>query len=103
MQIQCRALFVLCGAQTLNLVVSDTAKSSPDANGIFHCFLPLPTGGPFKKRKKPVDTTLKSWVDTRWEHQFNGVAAVRFQAAKVRDAFLEVRDNTANPAMKVQA
>jgi len=53
--------------------------------------------------KKHVDTTLKSWADTRWESPINSVAAVRFQAAKVRDALLEVRDTIADPTIKVKA
>ncbi|XP_064109591.1 uncharacterized protein LOC135217555 [Macrobrachium nipponense] len=53
--------------------------------------------------KKHVDTTLKSWADTRWESRINSVEVVRFQAAKVRDALLEVRASTADPAIKIEA
>ncbi|XP_064087271.1 RANBP2-like and GRIP domain-containing protein 5/6 [Macrobrachium nipponense] len=53
--------------------------------------------------KKHVDTTLKSWADTRWESRINSVEVVRFQAAKVRDALLEVRGSTADPAIKIEA
>ncbi|XP_068250235.1 uncharacterized protein [Palaemon carinicauda] len=53
--------------------------------------------------KKHVDTNLKSWTDTRWESRINSVEVVRFQAAKVRDAFLEVRASTADPAIKIEA
>ncbi|XP_064109679.1 uncharacterized protein LOC135217643 [Macrobrachium nipponense] len=53
--------------------------------------------------KKHVDTTLKSWADNRWESRINSVEVVRFQAAKVRDALLEVRASTADPAIKIEA
>ncbi|XP_064083837.1 uncharacterized protein LOC135199610 [Macrobrachium nipponense] len=59
--------------------------------------------GSWSTLKKHVDTTLKSWADTRWESRINSVEVVRFQAAKVRDALLEVRASTAEPAIKIEA
>ncbi|XP_064115100.1 uncharacterized protein LOC135221210 [Macrobrachium nipponense] len=41
--------------------------------------------------------------DIRWENRINSVEVVRFQAAKVRDALLEVRASTADPAIKIEA
>ncbi|XP_064095182.1 uncharacterized protein LOC135207383 [Macrobrachium nipponense] len=38
-----------------------------------------------------------------WESRINSVEVVRFQAAKVRDALLEVRGSTADPAIKIEA
>lgn len=52
--------------------------------------------------KKHVNTTLKSWSETRWESRINSVEAVRYQDAQVRDAFLEVRDRVTNPAIKIE-
>ncbi|XP_064113659.1 uncharacterized protein LOC135220370 [Macrobrachium nipponense] len=37
------------------------------------------------------------------ESRINSVEVVRFQAAKVRDALLEVRGSTADPAIKIEA
>lgn len=50
-----------------------------------------------------MNTTLKSWSETRWESRINSVEAVRYQDAQVRDAFLEVRDRVTNPAIKIEA
>ena len=46
---------------------------------------------------------MKSWAETRWESRINSVAAVRFQAGKVRDALLEVRNTTSDPTLKIEA
>ncbi|XP_076037997.1 uncharacterized protein LOC143023362 [Oratosquilla oratoria] len=58
--------------------------------------------GVVSPKKKHVDITLKSWANTQWESQINSVEVVRFQAAKVRDALLEVRASTADPAVKIE-
>ncbi|XP_064079397.1 uncharacterized protein LOC135196474 [Macrobrachium nipponense] len=108
LQLNPRALFVPCGAHTVNLVVCDAAKSSSDATSYFAYLQKLfNLFSAFTQRwstlKKHVDTTLKSWADTRWECRINSVEVVRFQAAKVRDALLEVRASTADPAIKIEA
>ncbi|KAL6486779.1 hypothetical protein MHYP_G00034050 [Metynnis hypsauchen] len=72
-----RAFFVPCEAHTLNLVVADAARSSPDA--------------------------MKAWSETRWESRIKSVQAVRYQAGQVREALLEVRETAADPMVKVEA
>ncbi|XP_064082976.1 uncharacterized protein LOC135198989 [Macrobrachium nipponense] len=93
---------------TVNLVVCDAAKSSSDATSYFGYLQKLfnlfsASTHRWSTLKKHVDTTLKSWADTRWESRINSVEVVRFQAAKVRDALLEVRASTADPAIKIEA
>lgn len=77
-----RALFVPCGAHTVNLVVADAAKSSPDATCYFGYLQKMFTLFSASTQrwsilKKHVTTTLKSWSDTRWESRINSVEAVR--------------------------
>lgn len=108
LQLNPRALFIPCGAHTVNLVVCDAAKSSSDAADYFGYLQKLfnlfsASTQRWSTLKKHVDTTLKSWADTRWESRINSVEVVRFQAAKVRDALLEVRASTADPAIKIEA
>lgn len=55
-----------------------------------------------EKKKSHVNTTLKSWSDTRWESRINSIEAVRYQAAEVRDALLEVRDKATDPVIKIE-
>ncbi|XP_076033038.1 uncharacterized protein LOC143020497 [Oratosquilla oratoria] len=108
LQLNLRALFVPCGAHTVNLVVCDAAKSSSDATGYFGYLQKLfnlfsASTQKWSTLKKHVDITLKSWADTRWFSRINSVEVVIFQAAKVRDALLEVRASTADPAIKIEA
>lgn len=57
LEINSRALFVPCGAHTVNLVVSDAAKSSVDATlatcrNCLHFFQRPLKDGPFKKKTR---------------------------------------------------
>lgn len=108
MQINSRALFVPCGAHTLNLVVADAAKSSADATGYFGYLQKLFTLFSASTQrwiilKNHVKTTLKSWSDTRWESRVKSIEAVRYQTAEVRNALLEVREKAPDPAIKIEA
>lgn len=108
MQINSRALFVPCGAHTLNLVVADAAKSSADATGYFGYLQKLFTLFSASTQrwiilKNHVKTTLKSWSDTRWQSRVKSIEAVRYQTAEVRNALLEVREKAPDPAIKIEA
>lgn len=108
LQLNSRAFLVPCGAHTLNLVVADAAKSSPDALGYFGHLAKL-----FKLFSasthrwgvllKHVKTTLKSWAETRWESRIKSIEAVRYQARQVREALLEVRETATDPVVRVEA
>ena len=103
-----RAFFVPCGAHTLNLVVADAAKSSPEAVGYFGYLSKLFTLFSASTHRwdillKHIKTTLKSWSDTRWESRVKSVEPVRYQARQVREALVEVRETTADPVVKVEA
>ncbi|GAA6090969.1 zinc finger MYM-type protein 1-like [Tachysurus ichikawai] len=108
LQLNSRAFFVPFGAHSLNLVIADAAKSSPDAIGYFGYVAKL-----FKLFSasthrwyillKHVKTILKSWSETRWESSIDSIQAVRYQAGQVREALLEVRETTQDPVVKVEA
>lgn len=102
-----RAFYVPCGAHSLNLVVSDAAKVSMDATcffGYVEKIYKLFSGSPQRWTilKKHVNITLKSWSDTRWESRVNSIEPLRYQADKVREALLEVRENATEPTIKVE-
>lgn len=103
-----RALFVPCGAHTLNLVVCDAAKGSVDAMSYFGVLQKLYTLFSASTQrwailKKHVGITLKMWAETRWESKIKSVEPIRYQGAAVREALIELRDNTKDPAIKAEA
>ncbi|KAI7800882.1 transposase [Triplophysa rosa] len=53
--------------------------------------------------KNHVSITLKMWAETRWESKVKSVEPMRYQGAAVREASIEVRDNTKDPAIKAEA
>lgn len=102
-----RALFVPCGAHTLNLVVADAAKASTDAMnyfGILHKLFTLFSASTQRWAilKKHVGITLKMWTGTRWESKVKSAEPLRYQAAAVREALIEVGDHTKDPIIKVE-
>ncbi|XP_077052859.1 zinc finger MYM-type protein 1-like [Siphateles boraxobius] len=103
-----RALFVSCGAHTLNLVVCDAAKGSVDALSYFGVLQKLYTIFSASTQrwailKNHVSITLKMWAETRWESKVKSVEPMRYQGAAVREALIEVRDHTKDPAIKAEA
>ena len=103
-----RALFVPCGAHTLNLVVCDAAKGSVDAMSYFGVLQKLYTLFSASTQrwsilKKYVSFTLKMWAETRWESKIKSVEPMRYQGAAVREALIEVRDHTKDSAIKAEA
>lgn len=103
-----RALFVPCGAHTMNLVIADSAKSSKDAVGYFGYVQKLFNffSGATQRWSiltKHVNVTLKSWSDVRWESRLQSIAAVRHQTKEIREALLEARETVNDPIAKVEA
>ena len=43
------------------------------------------------------------WTETRWESNVKGVEPLRYQAAAVREALIEVRHQTKDPVIKIEA
>lgn len=108
LQINPRAIFVSCGPHTLNLVVADASKASTDALnqfGILHKLFTMFSASTqrWAVLKKHVGITLKMWTDTRWENKLKSVEPLRYEAATVREALIEVRDHTKDPIIKVEA
>lgn len=103
-----RALFVPCGAHTMNFVIADSAKSSKDAVGYFGYVQKLFNffSGATQRWSiltKHVNVTLKSWSDVRWESRLQSIAAVRHQTKEIREALLEARETVNDPIAKVEA
>ena len=84
LQLNSRAVFVPCVTHTMNLVISDAAKSSTDAIGYFgylqrlFCFFSAAIQR-WDILLKHVKLTLKSWSDVRWESRLQSVIAVCYE------------------------
>ncbi len=103
-----RAFYVPCSAHTLNLTVSDAAKTSKDATCFFgnvEKMYKLFSGSTQRWAilQKHIHITLKSWSETRWEIRIKSIEPLRYQASKVREALLEVRENANDPMGEVEA
>ena len=102
-----RALYVPCGAHSLNLVVSDAATASTDATSYFgnvqklhSLFSASPQRWAILRNHATV--ALKTWSDTRWESCINSIEAVQYQASNIREALLKIREVT-DSLTKVEA
>ena len=108
LQLNPRALFMPCGAHTLNLVISDAAKSSKDAISFFgivqklYCLFSASTQR-WAILKQKVNLSLKMWSETRWESRVKAVEPLRYEAAAVREALLEVRNQAKDPMIRIEA
>ncbi|KAJ8352071.1 hypothetical protein SKAU_G00235470 [Synaphobranchus kaupii] len=103
-----RALYVPCGAHTLNLVVADAAKNSIDATSFFgnvQKIYTLFSAAPQRWAilKQHVTITVKSWSETRWESRVNSIIPLRYQASGIRDALLEAREKATDAITKIEA
>ncbi|XP_023696751.1 zinc finger MYM-type protein 1-like isoform X1 [Paramormyrops kingsleyae] len=103
-----RAFFVPCGAHTLNLVVADAAKSSNDAMGflgVLQKLFSLFSGSRHRWAilAKHVTITLKMSSETRLENRVEALKPLRYEMSGVREALLEVRGQTKDPVIKVEA
>lgn len=105
LEINPKAFFVPCATHSLNLVVADAGKSSPEAAAYYGYLQKLFTLFSASTQcwsilKSHVNLTLKSWTETRWESRVKSLEAVRYQAAEVRDALLEKAND---PVVKIEA
>lgn len=102
------ALYVPCGAHTLNLVVADTAKNYIDATSFFgnvQKMYTLFSAAPQRWAilKQHVNITVKSWSETRWESRVNSIIPLCYEASGIRDALLEVREEATDAITKIEA
>lgn len=102
------AVFVPCGAHTLNFILCDVGKGSLDAMSYFGVLQKLYTlfsasTHRWATLKNHVSITLKMQAETRWESKVKSVDPMRYQGAVMREALIEVGDNTKDPAIKAEA
>nr|XP_047124170.1 zinc finger MYM-type protein 1-like [Hydra vulgaris] len=92
------ALYVPCGNHSLNLVISDSARSSVKSIAVFGILQRLFTlfSASVSRWKILIDHVkilhLKKLFDTRWEAKISSVKAVRYQVGDVHDALIALSE-----------
>nr|XP_047124762.1 zinc finger MYM-type protein 1-like [Hydra vulgaris] len=92
------ALYVPCGNHSLNLVISDSARSSIKSIAFFGILQRLFTlfSASVSRWKILIDHVkslhLKKLCDTRWEAKISSVKAVRYQVGDVHDALIALSE-----------
>ncbi|XP_047135550.1 zinc finger MYM-type protein 1-like [Hydra vulgaris] len=92
------ALYVPCGNHSLNLVISDSARSSVKSIAFFGILQRLFTlfSASVSRWKILIDHVkklhLKKLCDTRWKAKISSVKAVRYQVGDVHDALIALSE-----------
>ncbi|XP_062182263.1 uncharacterized protein LOC133886585 [Phragmites australis] len=100
LEINPRALYMLCACHSLNLTLCDMAKSCSKAISFFgviqriYALFSCST----KRWKILLDNvpelTVKYLSNTRWESRINSVQAIRYQTPQIRSALLELETSS---------
>lgn len=104
-----RAFFNPCGCHSLNLVVSDAAKTSVKSVSLFgviqrlFVFFSSSTKRWEVISKHTEALTLKKVCETRWESRVSSLQAVRYQYTEVRDALQEQYEESTDPVAASEA
>ena len=104
-----RAFFNPCGCHSLNLVVADATKTSVKSVSLFGFLQRLFVlfSGSTKRweviSKYVEGLSLKKVCETRWESRVSSLAAVRYHYSSVRDALLNLHEETNDPVAASEA
>uniref|UniRef100_A0A452GIL1 DUF4371 domain-containing protein n=1 Tax=Gopherus agassizii TaxID=38772 RepID=A0A452GIL1_9SAUR len=97
LEINDRALYVLCGAHTWNLVISDAAKSSKYAvhffgliNRIYIIFFSSCSRWDILQEHMPI--SVKGLSDTRWESRIDAVKPLLYHLEELCNALSSLRE-----------
>lgn len=102
-------IFIPCGCPSLNLMITDGAKSSVKSTSLFGILQHLFTifAGSTKRwcviSENVTNLTLKQVCETCWEASINAVMAVRHQYVEVRDALINLGDKTDHTTTESEA
>ena len=98
-----RAFFTPCACHSLNLLLGDIAKSCVKGTSFFgvlsrlYVFLSGSTKRWSIFKKHVSGLTVKPLCETRWESRIESVVVIRYQAAEILSALLDMADNLNDP------
>lgn len=104
-----RASFTPCSCHSLNLVVSDGAKSSVKSTLLFGILQRLYTIFAASTKRYCVISehvttlSLKQVCETRWEARINSLQAVRYQYSEIRESLIELSENVDDSKVSSEA
>ncbi|XP_054274622.1 52 kDa repressor of the inhibitor of the protein kinase-like [Macrosteles quadrilineatus] len=104
-----RASFTPCTSHSLNLVISDGAKSSVKSTSLFGIIQRIYTifAGSTKRycivSEHVQSLSIKQVCETRWEARISSIQAIRYQYADVRQALIELADSVEDPKTASEA
>ena len=104
-----RAFNILCGFHTLNLALCDMAKSCMKARNFFAYVQKIYTlfSGSIQRweilRSYVKGLTPKPLWATQWESHIESVKAIRTQTSELRDALIDIANNSKDDAVMMEA
>ena len=98
-----RAFFTPCACHSLNLLLGDIAKSCVKGTSFFGVLARLYVflSGSTKRwsifKRHVSGLTVKPLCETRWESRIESVVVIRYQAAEIHSALIDMADNLNDP------
>ncbi|KAL6567777.1 hypothetical protein OROGR_001445 [Orobanche gracilis] len=109
LEVNLKSFFTPCGCHSLNLTLCDMANSCPKAMSFFGVVQRIYTLFSSSTKRWKIfknhvrGLTVKPLSQTRWESHVESVKAIKEQIVQIKDALLDLTDDTEDPNTKSEA